>query len=203
MVAAPLQDPQEQARRRELLGLGHVAPLTAFVDTLRAETGYGELIPYFDPLDGGVQAAVLFLMEAPGPWAVRTGILSNDNPNQTARNFTTLRQQVGLDRRRTVLWNIVPWYIGSGRKIRPAGPADIRAGLVYLERLLPLLADLQLVVLVGRKAQQAEALLREKVPMIALIHMPHPSPQFVNFAPGNRGRLLAVLEEVRRFLDQP
>ena len=39
----------------------HIAPLTAFVRQLRLETGYNEQIPFFDPLDGGVEAEILYL----------------------------------------------------------------------------------------------------------------------------------------------
>lgn len=99
-----------------------------------------------------------------------------------------------------MLWNIIPWYIGSGQKIRPAAQADIRPGLVYLERLLPLLAHLQVVALVGRKAQQAERLLRERLPQATFIEMPHPSPQFVNFAPGNRDLLRTALDAIQQLL---
>ena len=50
----------------------HVAPLTKFVDELRAEAGPGAQIPYFDPWDGGVEAEMLFLLEAPGRRAVQS-----------------------------------------------------------------------------------------------------------------------------------
>ena len=45
----------------------HISPLTAFVEAIRKETGLVRKIPYFDPLDGGINAKCVFLFEAPGP----------------------------------------------------------------------------------------------------------------------------------------
>jgi len=61
-----------EARLRDIR-LPHVRPLNAFVDALRAAKGPQFHIPYFDPLDGGIQAECLFLPEAPGPRLCRRG----------------------------------------------------------------------------------------------------------------------------------
>jgi hypothetical protein len=55
------------------------------------------------------------------------------------RNFFELNRETGIPRALTVTWNIVPWYIGSGSKIRPAQKPDLESGLWYLERMLQLL----------------------------------------------------------------
>src|SRR5438105_9981570 len=86
----------------------HIAPLTAFVDRLRAEMGSDYQIPYFDPWDGGTSAEVLYLLEAPGAKAVLSGFVSRNNPDQTAKNFFELNEQLGIPRKRTITWNIVP-----------------------------------------------------------------------------------------------
>jgi hypothetical protein len=61
--------------------------------------GPDHAIPYFDPLDGGVGASVLFLLEAPGPRAVASGFISRDNPDETAKNFHEFNAAAGLARR--------------------------------------------------------------------------------------------------------
>lgn len=181
------------ARMKELRA-PHIAPLTAFVEQLRADAGPGAEVPYFDPWDGGVEATTLFLLEAPGPRAVRSGFVSRNNPDETAKNFYELSAEAGLDRRQTIIWNAVPWYIGDGKKIRAATPKDLADGLMPLSRLLALLPKLHAVVLVGRKAEKAAAQLdRNKY---VVFTCPHPSPMFVNNAPGNRGKILAVLKEL-------
>ncbi len=123
-----LGDDQERQNRLKRIDEPPVAPLTEYVTALRAKTGRGSDIPYFDPLDGGIRAQCLFLLEVPWPKAVKSGFVSRNNPDQTARNFFLLNEEAGIDRRLTVTWNIVPWYIGDGNKIRAANRSDIEAG---------------------------------------------------------------------------
>lgn len=188
-----LAHPNERAHRLALIKAPHVAPLNEMVEALRDEFGPQYQIPYFDPLDGGTSAECLFLLEAPGPKAIASGFISRNNPDETARNFFLLNQQAGIDRRRTVTWNVVPWYVGTGTKIRAANAADVRSAGAALSTLLGLLPQLRVVALVGAKAQRV----REAIsPTVQVFAMPHPSPMFVNRAPGNRERILAVLREV-------
>ena len=108
----------------------------------------------------------------PGPKARGSGFISRNNPDESAKNFFLACQAAGLPREETVVWNIVPWYIGDGEKIRPATREDIQAGLPYLKRLLQLLPRLEAVVLVGGKAQQIEPWLARERPDL---HGPAPS----------------------------
>ena len=133
----------------------HIAPLTEFVDTLRAEMGSDYKIPYFDPWDGGIAAEVLYLLEAPGAKAVLSGFISRNNPDETAKHFFQLNEQAGIPRKQTITWNIVPWYIGSRSRIRPANSRDIDVSLRFLDSLLNLLPGLRAIVLIGQKAQRA------------------------------------------------
>jgi uracil-DNA glycosylase len=195
-----LADPAARAARRAALALPHAAPLAAYAAALRAEAGPTARVPDFDPWDGGVGAECLFLLEAPGPRAVASGFVSRDNPDETAKNWFELNAEAGLPRGRTVTWNVVPWYVGSGGRIRPATGRDVAAGLPHLRRLLALLPRLRAVALVGRKAQRAEPAVRAAAPHLRLSAMPHPSPLFVNTAPGNRARVLAPLRDVAAYL---
>ncbi|SCX77029.1 uracil-DNA glycosylase [Nitrosospira sp. Nsp13] len=133
------------------LSVSHIAPLTAFVEDLRSQRNLTHEIPHFDPFDGGTLAECLFLLEAPGSRAVESGFISRNNPDETAKNFFTFNREAGLDRRRTVVWNVVPWYVGTGQKIRPVTLKDIRDAEPALRSLLPLLPNLKVVVLVGQK----------------------------------------------------
>ena len=102
----------------------------------------------------------------------------------------------GTARTLTVSWNIVPWYIGSGTKIRPAKSRDISAGASSLGRLFSLLPNVHTVVLLGAAAARAKGLVQSLRPSVRVVEMPHPTPMFVNRAPGNRARILAILREV-------
>ncbi len=73
MPARALRDPEQVRARLGRLREPHVAPLTDFVERLRASRGRGEAVPWFDPADAGVHARVLLLYEAPGARAVGPG----------------------------------------------------------------------------------------------------------------------------------
>ena len=196
-----LGSPAARTARLAELRDPHIAPLTAFVDTLRAKMGLDYQIPYFDPWDGGVAAEVLYLLEAPGAKAVVSGFISRNNPDETAKNFFQLNQQSGIPRKRTITWNIVPWYIGSGSRIRPANSDDIEVGIQPLNSLLDLLPRLRAIVLIGQKAQRGSIRIAKLRPNVRLFKSPHPSPLFVNNSPLNREKILIVLREVADYLD--
>lgn len=175
----------------------HVAPLNHFVESLRKKLGPEVTIPYFDPWDGGINAELLFLLEAPGPRAVNSGFISRNNPDESAKNMFGLSREARLERSKTVVWNIVPWYIGSGKKIRPANTKDIESGAQELETLLHLLPSLRIVILLGKKAQKGRKTIINFNPSLIVVNGPHPSPLFVNRKPENRNILLEIFKEVR------
>jgi len=121
-----LGNPAEVDARKALLHHAHISPLTEFVEELRYEAGKTKEVPYFDPWDGGIEAECLFLLEAPGRRAVDSGFISRNNPDETAKNWFELNLAVGIRRERTISWNLVPWYIGSELRIRPARSNDIQ-----------------------------------------------------------------------------
>jgi uracil-DNA glycosylase len=202
--AKTLGDPDVRRARLAMVREPHIAPLNRFVEEVRAERGCGGAVPWLDPLDGGVDARVLFVLEAPGPKAVASGFVSRDNPDESAKNWLLANYEAGLDRRLTAIWNAVPWYIGAGGAIRSATSADIAHALPYLVRLLALLPAVEVVALVGKKAQCVRgAVERAGGPSVVLMHVPHPSPPFVNRRPENRGQLVEALRAVRAALRAP
>jgi uracil-DNA glycosylase len=204
--------------RRAQLQEPHIKSLTAFVEELRSEVGSAIIayflalspevgvtsisIPYFDPWDGGIDAECLFLFEAPGGSAVKSDFISRNNNDRTAENFFNFNVEAGLLRKRTISWNIVPWYIGSQARIRPATKKDIEVAVQHLIRLCNLLPKLRAVVFHGLKAQQAEGYLSRSRPDLKIFKLPHPSPFFVNNKPGNSGIIVKWLTDVRRWLDE-
>jgi uracil-DNA glycosylase len=131
---------------------------------------------------------------------VKSGFISRNNPDESAKNFFLANQEAGIPRSRAVIWNIVPWYVGSGAKVRPVTKGDIREALPYLLELLALLPNLRAAVLVGQKALAGRESVEQWQPKIKVFGSPHPSPMFVNRKPGNRVRLLAGLSEVARYI---
>jgi uracil-DNA glycosylase len=196
LVPKRLGDPRERERRRALLTVPHITALTDFVRRLRAARGLRDEVPFFDPLDGGVTASCLFVLEAPGPNAVASGFVSRDNPDETAKNLLSLCAEAGIPRSRTAIWNIVPWYIGSGTKIRAAQRADIAEGLPHLLKLVRMLNNLRAIVLLGQKPHVIGPELARQCPNVRLFKSPHPSPLYVNNKPGNRAIILERFREV-------
>jgi uracil-DNA glycosylase len=191
-----LKSPSERQSRLSLINDWHVAPLTSLVQKMRHETGQEGNIPFFDPCDGGVRARCLFLLEAPGAQAIASGFVSRNNNDESAKNFLGLNQEAGVPRTLTVIWNIVPWYIGSGNKIRPAQKAGLERGQWYLERMLQLLPELRIIVMMGQKASYAEGQIKAMNRDIEVLRSPHPSPLYINRRPGNRAKILDVFRDV-------
>jgi uracil-DNA glycosylase len=193
------RDLAELARKRRLLAASHVAPLTAHVERIRSDRG-ADRVPDFDPTEAGIEAAILLLLEAPGGKATRerggSGFISPDNNDGTAENMWRLLREAGVDRRREVVtWNVVPWYVGSDSKIRPAESADLLDGRPYIEELIALLTALRVVVLIGKHAERGWSRLGLTLPTVAA---PHPSPQNLNSRPHYRPLILDALREARR-----
>jgi hypothetical protein len=102
------RQPEFVAVRRRMLREPHIVPLTAYVESLRAKHPDWEFQD-FDPMDGGVDADMLFLLEKPGPMTSpqtkqnkrvlassrattmiqlrRLSLLSQNRPESTAREW--------------------------------------------------------------------------------------------------------------------
>ena len=188
-----LSDPLEVARRRALLTGPHIRPLARFVRQLRNELGHG--VPDADPCDGGTDATILILLERPGRAVSPHGFVSRDNATPTARNLRTFTEAAGLPRRAMLVWNVVPWLdSGASRDTAPRA-AEIAAGAARLPPLLALLPRLRAVILAGRTAGSATALIAQARPDLPLLHMPHPSPTILCTSPTIGQRIAACLAE--------
>ncbi|WP_447923752.1 uracil-DNA glycosylase [Burkholderia cepacia] len=169
-----LRDPAAIAARRAMLGQLHVAALTAYVARLRDQYQEWEF-PEFDPLDGGVEADMLFLLEKPGPMTSPqhkrkgSGFISRDNNDPTAEATFCFMQQAGIDRKRTLLWNTIPGW----NRTRDIATGEVGEGVEELRNLLELLPRIRTVVLVGNKAQRAARVIR---PNLRIFTSAHPGP---------------------------
>lgn len=183
-----MADPAVAARRRNLLDAPHMPPLTGYVREPR-DRGQG-YVPDFDPLDGGVQAELLFLFEKPGPKTfppLGSGFISRNNDDPSAEALHCFMLEAELPRHGGVLWNTIPWWNGT---IAMTG-AEKRSGAAELRSLLPLLPEVRGVVLAGNLAWQFGApRLPDTGPMLfGCVHM---SMQARN-GRGSRGRFGATL----------
>ena len=129
----------------------HVEPLTNYVRELNGRgRGY---VPDFDPLDGGVDAKLILLLEKPGPRTSPprgSGFVSRDNAGSTGETIHRFMREAGVPRCDIAIWNTVPWWNGTtaltgGEKL---------SGAAELGSLLPLFRHLRGVALAGNLAWQ-------------------------------------------------
>jgi hypothetical protein len=164
-----------------MLNLPHIAPLTAYAIKLRECADASVQVPEFDPLDGGVNARVLFLFEKPGPMTAEadsperrsgSGFISRNNDDPTAEATFEFMRQAGIPRELTVTWNVIPWWNGT----RKVTARELRLGTACLTELIGRLPRLSAIVMVGRSAARAEPYLKDKHAGLRLFTSAHPSP---------------------------
>jgi uracil-DNA glycosylase len=99
-----------------------------------------------------------------------SGFISRNNDDPTAQATFDFMKKADISRKRAVIWNVVPGWNGT----RKVTAAELKAGVVALRGLLPLLSKLHSIVLVGKKAQRALALVE---PLgLRIFKSAHPSP---------------------------
>ncbi|MGE5361855.1 MAG: uracil-DNA glycosylase [Bacteroidales bacterium] len=190
---------EREERMRMLDSDEHIAPLTAFVRDIRHERRLPDAVPFFDPCDGGTRARALFLLDCPGDAARHSGFVSRNNPDDTAETLFELQEEASLPRADVAIWNAVPWHVAVNGGKWKLGRGDAEHAQAYLSRLIALLARLQAVVIVGRRAQSVVG----EVPVpagVRLFESPHCSPVAMRTRPGTRDEVLAVWSEVAAFL---
>lgn len=168
-------------------------PFAQVVDSIRRDLGLTREVPDFDSQNGNESGRFLLVLEAPGPKAIKTGHVSIDNPDVTARNLRAQLESAGVNRRDIAIWNVVPWYLGNAdqSRIRPAQGTDVAGGAAYLLRVVELMPNLQCIVLVGGAARRAHILLSART-TVRILSCHHPSPKVMNANPSAADENIAV-----------
>lgn len=184
-------DPAFLAAKRARLDEPHVAPLNALAAQVERTTR--RLAPRVDPDSGGTGARVLLLLETPSvAGTYGSGLISLDNDDATAANLLRAVRASGLARAELVVWNAVPWFVGTpDRGVTPSA-GELRLGQTWLIPFLTLLPRLEVVVALGRSAQSAVTHLSTATPALGgrrftVLLAPHPSQRVYN-RPGYEGR---------------
>ena len=194
-----LADPAALAARLAWGDAPHVAPIRALARRIAAERAAP--VPDPDPLDGGVGARLLLLLETPGPMVLRTGFVTRDSANGTAANLFRFLREAEIARRDTLIWNAVPWVIHApGALNRSPRRAEARAAEPYLAPLLDLLPHLAVAVLAGRFAAGCAPALAALRPGLPMVEIPHPSPTYVCTSPEVPARIRRGLAEAAAIL---
>ena len=174
------------------------------VSLIRAKPGLGKAkVPSFDPKNGNEVAKYLFLMEAPGPKAKTSGIISFENDDPTANNLKKQLNEAGIDRRDIALWNVVPWFIGKkdGKSIRAATGRDVKFGCKYLEPLVGAMPKLKCIVLVGGAARRAHLDL-SGMTTARIVCCHHPSGRVMNLNKAAKKENVKIFQFVKKTTEQ-
>lgn len=144
-----MADPAFREAQRAALHDARTAPITAFVDELRAG---GRWAPYVAPMHGGADARVLSILRDPGPATVDdggSGMLCVENDDPTAELQAVMFEEAGVHVGELLPWNAYPWYIN-----RKPNAAEMREGARAIADLAALLPHLEVVLLQGKDAQR-------------------------------------------------
>ena len=171
----------------------HIRAINELIEEIGSTVGSPNL-PYNDPLFGGVDAELLFVMKAPeadaDPQKSGTRFLSFDNDDDGAANIFNACAQNGIARSRCIAWNICPFPIAGSRPTA----SDIRRAAPCTRRMISLLPDLKAVVLLGGPAHAGwnDGLLGAKRRSVTVFKGASPSPPGIN-QPKNRSSFEAAI----------
>ena len=168
-------------------------------DKIRHDLRLNDEVPDFDPENGNEQAKFLFLLEAPGPKALETGLISFNNPDPSARNFKKQLAEVGIRKEDIAIWNVVPWYLGNESKstIRPAKLTDIEVALKYLKLIIASMQNLRCIILVGGAARKSHIAL-SSFTEARIFSCHHPSAKVINTNPNAERENIAVFKNMMK-----
>lgn len=179
---------------RQMLALPHIAPLARYSETLRGMRP-GWQFPEFDPLSGGVEADMLFLLEKPGPMAGDSNFISMCNDDPTADHALTFLREADIDYRRLAIWNVMPGWNGEIRFT----VQEREWGFAQLGRLLDLLPAVRVVVLIGRQAQRATSFFEAR--SLSVVASAHPSMRVRNRYPDRWKAIPKEWHDAKRIAD--
>lgn len=117
------------------------------------------IIPSNDPENGqlGNEIDILFVNERPGPTAIKTGFISFDNPDESARRFKRIFKNVfGLDYRKKIfITNAVLWCPKvENYKNQTPTPEEVKCGSKILSKQIIVIKP-KIIVTIGLPALHA------------------------------------------------
>lgn len=158
-------------------------------------------MPYFDPLDGGIEARVLILLESPTRSGPYPRFASRDNRSPTQVNLKQCLEQSGLPRKDSVLWNAYPWLPDEFDAHRTFPIASITRGMLALPSVLKMLPNIEVAVLAGSLAWQASSVIYRYISCIKIIETFNPSPKSLSVDQSRRDHIIAALKRAKLLLD--
>lgn len=157
------------------LRAAHVAPLNELIVRLGEAKG-GLRLPLAAPWHGGINAPALIVLNDAGEPREETTFMCIRNPDRAADRQRHLMTEFGIDPADFCYWNGYPWpRVDPKRDMTPE--QSLEGGLALLEAM-GLMTDLRMLLLLGRKAQDAAAAVLPQLlaahPKVHIIRSLHP-----------------------------
>jgi len=130
----------------------HVKAVNKLVDELRVDER--RWVPYVAPLHAGLLTRLLLVIDSPGTPPQGTGrphevMLGVEGDDAASARLGALVKRGGIDVADTMVWGAFPWYAEEA-----VAPAEARAGVEPLRRVVELLEQVEVVVLLGKVAER-------------------------------------------------
>lgn len=138
--------------QRAGLRAAHVAPLNDLIGRLGDAKG-GVRLPLAAPWHGGIHAPALIVLNDAGEPREETTFMCLRNPDRAAERQRHLMTEFEMDPADFCHWNGYPWPRTDPK--RDLTPEQSLEGGGALLEVMGLMTDLQMLLLLGRKAQDA------------------------------------------------
>jgi hypothetical protein len=199
-------DPAVVAAKLARIREPHVAPLNDLVDEIAKAMGFPRgHIPYVDPDCGGIHARALHLLDNPSTKAeagTGSGLLSLDNPDNTARNLRKAYQLHNIRLTDVVGWNAVPFPVAGERNGGSTG-AEQRAGAPWIREFVRRCPNLKYVLLLGVPARAGWKFSRLAAPVpVVQWNVPHCGMRGLNGVPDARARFDGAIMSLANALNE-
>ncbi|MFL4472463.1 hypothetical protein ACIPVK_00485 [Paeniglutamicibacter sp. MACA_103] len=130
----------------------HVAPINELIGRLGAAKG-GVRPPLAAPWHGGIHAPALIVLNDAGEPREETSFMCIRNPDRAAERQRHLMTEFDIDPTDFCHWNGYPWPRSDPKK--DMTPEQSLEGGKALLEVMALMTDLKMLLLLGRKAQDA------------------------------------------------
>lgn len=172
-------------KENNVVGDPRIWDLNYWVETvhdIRSDSSSVSSVRFFDPLDGGVSARIMILVDVPEKVLDSehaSDFESLDNDDDYAATLFNLIAESGLPRESFVLVNATGWKLTESDPLQANSRYEWLQASLYVDSLVNTFDELKLVIAMGERAGEEWTKLRESsrtANAIAYVEAPNPSP---------------------------
>ncbi len=151
-----MAEEQYRAQQWERRFDANVEAVNLLCDELRQGSGERP-VPYVDPMHDTDECRIVSLSSNPGP-GTESGFISCENDDDSAARLAAVYEEVGLEPRFVMPWNVYPWYVFD-KQDGKLTKAQITEGLQPFRRFLKTVERASAVVAHGVEAHKLAGML--------------------------------------------